>query len=100
TAMLEAMSYGVPVVATSVGGTCEAVNDGITGLLVPPFEAAALASRIVELLNAPQRARDLGCAGQQTVKERFTKAHMIDRYAGFYEKALEQRRGLSGGREM
>jgi glycosyltransferase involved in cell wall biosynthesis len=49
--IMEAMSAGLPVVATAVGGVPEAVEDGVTGLLVPPRDAAALADALVSLAD-------------------------------------------------
>jgi glycosyltransferase involved in cell wall biosynthesis len=70
-AILEAMAAGLPVVATAVSGNPEAVVDGVTGLLVPPESAEALAAALVALLTDPARARVMGEAGRQRVAERF-----------------------------
>ena len=61
---LEAMACGVPVVATAVGGQIDSVVDGVTGVHVPPREPAALAAALRELLDHPERRRDLGAAGR------------------------------------
>jgi glycosyltransferase involved in cell wall biosynthesis len=58
--LLEAGAYGLPVVATHVGGIPEIVTDGETGLLVPPEDAQALAKALEQLLSDPDRARRLG----------------------------------------
>lgn len=71
-ALLEAMAAGKPVVATSVGGNGEAVADGVTGLLVAPGDAAALAAATLSLLRDPERAARMGQAGQAAVRERFS----------------------------
>jgi glycosyltransferase involved in cell wall biosynthesis len=71
-ALLEAMAAGKPVVATSVGGNGEAVADGVTGLLVPPGDASALAAATLALLRDPERAARMGQAGQAAVRERFS----------------------------
>ncbi len=60
----EAMAYGRAVVATGVGGLADAVEDGVTGLVVPPNDPAALRAAIAELLADPDRARDLGRAAR------------------------------------
>ncbi|HXT22856.1 MAG TPA: glycosyltransferase family 4 protein, partial [Thermoanaerobaculia bacterium] len=88
-AILEAMAAGLPVVATAVSGNPEAVEDGTTGLLVPPESAAALADALIALLTDPERRRRMGEAGRARVAERFS----IDRVA---ERHLELLRRLSG----
>jgi len=70
-AFLEAMAFGLPVVATSIGAIPEIVVDGETGVLVPPRDPAALAAACVSLLGDPARARRLGEAGRARVAERF-----------------------------
>ena len=60
----EAMAYGRAVVATGVGGLADAVEDGVTGLVVPPNDPAVLRAAIAELLADSDRARDLGRAGR------------------------------------
>ena len=70
-AFLEAMAFGLPVVATSIGAIPEIVVDGETGVLVPPHDPAALAAACVSLLGDPARARRLGEAGRARVAEQF-----------------------------
>jgi glycosyltransferase involved in cell wall biosynthesis len=82
--VLEAMTTGVALVATDVGGTAEAVEDGRSGLLVPPRDAAALADAISGLLADRDRARSLGEAAQARVRERFTLGHMVEGVLGVY----------------
>jgi glycosyltransferase involved in cell wall biosynthesis len=71
-AVLEAMAMGVPVVATDVGGTREAVNDGVTGLLVPARDAAALAAAVVRLMDDSGLAARFGTFGRKRVAEEFS----------------------------
>jgi len=66
-ALLEAMSLGVPVIATRVGGMPEVVHDRVTGLLVPPGDDRALAEACLELAANPIWAADLAAAGRQFV---------------------------------
>jgi glycosyltransferase involved in cell wall biosynthesis len=79
-ASLEAMSVGVPVVATDAGGMSEQLVDGATGRLVPSGDADALADALVSLAwNAAERAR-LGAAGQARVREDFSVERMVAAY--------------------
>jgi glycosyltransferase involved in cell wall biosynthesis len=98
-AILEAMAYGLPVVATRVGGTPEAVLDGATGLLAPP-DARALATAMVRLLNDPQRRRTMGQAGYDRFRRDFTIDSMVNGYASLYDdlhQSLASRGGRSSG---
>jgi len=84
-AILEAMAYGLAVVATKVGGTPEAVLDGVTGLLVPPKDPARLAEAILTLLNDPARRQMFGRNGRERAKQDFSLPAMLDAYARLYE---------------
>ena len=70
-ALLEALATGLPVVATSVGGTPEVVTDGVTGLLVPPSRPDLLGQALAAVLNDSHLAGRLGRAGRQRAEERF-----------------------------
>ena len=90
TAVLDAMAAGVPVVATRTGGVPEAVEHGVTGLLVPPREPVELAGAILRLLDdADLRARLAGAA-RQRVAERFTAAAMVAGTLTVYQELLAQ----------
>ncbi|MBM3979337.1 MAG: glycosyltransferase family 4 protein [Planctomycetes bacterium] len=69
---LEASAAGVPVVATTVGGTPEVIADGATGFLVPPGEPAAIAAKVTDLLRAPDLRADFGTAGRARMRALFT----------------------------
>lgn len=69
---LEASAAGVPVVATAVGGTPEAIADRVNGFLVPPGEPAAIANKVGELLRDPVLCGTFGAAGRERMRERFT----------------------------
>jgi glycosyltransferase involved in cell wall biosynthesis len=71
-ALLEAMAAGLPVIATAVGGTPEAVTDGVTGLLIPPRDADALAGALTRLLSDPALAKKLGGNASKAVAEKFS----------------------------
>src|SRR5260221_7747933 len=70
--LLESMAAGVPVVATRVGGTPEALEDGLSGLLVPPRDATALAAAISRLLGDPALALRLGQGGRRRIARSFS----------------------------
>jgi len=71
TALLEAMSSGVPVVATRAGSISEAIEAEVEGLLVEPGDAGALAAAVARLARAPERARALGTRAAAAVRARF-----------------------------
>lgn len=83
-AVLEAMAAGRPVVATRIGGTDEAVADGLTGRLVEPGAPALLAAGILALLDDPAAARACGEAGRARFHGAFTASRMADETAGLY----------------
>lgn len=70
----QAMSCARPVAASRIGGIPEVVEDGVTGQLVPPGDAAALAEAVARILGDPARARAMGQAGRERVLARFTPA--------------------------
>ena len=71
TVILEAMADGVPVIGSRLSGIAEAVEDGMTGLLVPPAAPSALAEAIRALVDAPDRRRAMGTAARRAAQERF-----------------------------
>ena len=86
------MAAGAPVVATRVGGTPEAVQDGVTGLLVPPGDPGALARAIDRLLSNPELAETLGQSGRHLVRRHFSLDQMVQATEGLYHTLLEKRR--------
>jgi glycogen synthase len=87
---LEAMACGTAVVASSVGGILEVVEDGVTGLLVPPGRPDDLAGAIRKLIDDPERAHAMGAAGRRRVEERFSWASVAERTEGAYRDAIEE----------
>lgn len=90
-AALEAMALAKPVVACRVGGTPEVVVDGQTGLLVAPGQPAELARALACLLSDPPRARAMGLAGQQRVREAFDLDQMVSRIEEVYRRLVASR---------
>jgi L-malate glycosyltransferase len=88
TAVLDAMALGKPVVATSAGGIPEVVQDGVTGLLVPPRDPAALARAVLHLLRHPEHSKALGEAGRQRVVQHFTAERMAAQTLHVYQRLL------------
>ena len=84
--ILEAMALSRPIVASNVGGIPEMVEDGVTGLLVPPHDAEALAAAIVRLLHDHPLADTLGRAGHDLVHERFCIERMVPAVEQIYEE--------------
>jgi len=84
----QALAVGTPVVATAVGGIPEIVRDGVTGRLVAPADADALARAILDLLRDRPRARALAAAGAALVRERFTAATTMAATTAVYEELL------------
>ena len=89
-ALLEAMSAGVPVAVTAVGGNPEIVSSGEIGWVVPSDDVGALSAALTEAMaDAPLRAQR-AAAGQRRFNERFRFETMLDRYRALYRELLEQ----------
>ncbi len=84
--ILEAMALSRPVVASNVGGIPEMITNGVTGLLVPPHDAAALAGSIIRLLRDHPYADTLGRAGHDQVHDRFCIQLMVKAIEDIYEE--------------
>ena len=81
---LEAMAHGRPVIASRTGGLPDKVEDGVTGFLVPPGDAAALADRLV--VAAQSDGRVFGQAGRRRCYDEFSLDAVIPRYVALYER--------------
>jgi rhamnosyl/mannosyltransferase len=86
-AVLEAMASGLPCITTEVGtGTSWVVQDGVTGLVVPPRDPAVLAGAIQNLLADPARRAAMGRAGRARIEAEFTLERMVARVQAVYEE--------------
>lgn len=88
--VLEAMAAGLPVVSTSVDGIPEAVVDGMTGVLVPVSNPAALAAAVADMLSDPRRAQSFGSAGRARVEALFTTDAMVEQTLDVYKEAISR----------
>lgn len=86
--VLEAMAAQRPVIATAIGGTDEAVTHGLTGLLVPPRDPAALAAAIRRLRTDPMLAERLAAAGRQRVEHEFSSIVTARQVMRIYDEVL------------
>ncbi|MCD1143942.1 glycosyltransferase [Kocuria sp. LUK] len=89
---LEAMACARPVVGSAVGGLLDSVEDGVTGLLVPPRDPAGAATALRALLEDPQRAARMGRAGRERVERRFGWGRVAEQTERSYERALGRHR--------
>ena len=87
-ALIEAMAASLPVVATRVGGNPEAVEDGVTGLLVPPEDPNALADALQELLSDSERSWAMGEAGRRLAIREFSNDRVVNQVADIYHSLL------------
>jgi glycosyltransferase involved in cell wall biosynthesis len=91
TSLIEAAATGLPVLATTVGGTPEVVENGRTGILVEPRDAEGLAAGAIDLLIDSGRREQYGAAGRRLAEERFDLRRWAGRLADLYTEALAHR---------
>jgi len=89
--VLEAMAAGIPVVATGVGGTEEAVQHRVTGLLVEPGRPAELAAALIEVLKNPAWAAQLGERGRIRAQRCFSAERMVRATLALYDEVWNRR---------
>lgn len=87
-ALIEAMAAGLPVIASRVGGIPAVVRHELTGLLVPPGDAGALAAALRRLLDQPEWAAQLGAAASRSVDSRYGSVSMVDAIESIFAEAL------------
>lgn len=82
--LLEYLAAGLPVIATSVGGNLEVINDGEVGFLVPVHSPDRISVAISTLVAAPELRKKMGIDGRRRVAERFAPLRMVDLYSALY----------------
>lgn len=92
TVVVEAMACGLPVVASAVGGTPEAVRDGIDGIVVPPRDPRSAAAALARLWERPELREQMGRAGRERVCSEFTLERLLDGFEDLYAAACNGRR--------
>jgi glycosyltransferase involved in cell wall biosynthesis len=90
--IIEAMTAGVPVAATSVGGVPELIDDGRTGLLAPRGDCVTLAAALVRLASDVDLRARLANAALERLDGRFSESRMIDQYIQLYDEMLNAAR--------
>jgi glycosyltransferase involved in cell wall biosynthesis len=89
--ILEAMMYGIPVVASRVGGVPEVIEEGVTGFLVKPRDACELAKKIEYMLRMrPEERMQMSENEKATARKKFSMDHMVAQFEKFYERANGQ----------
>jgi glycosyltransferase involved in cell wall biosynthesis len=87
-ALIEAMAAGVPGVVTDVGGVRDVVVDESVGIVVPPGDASAIATGVLELWRSPDRRARAGAAARESVLARFTLARLTTDIAALYRRLV------------
>ncbi len=86
--ILEAMSTGLPVIATRVGGNAELVKEGVTGMLIPPDAPAALTAAILSYYRHPELIASHGAAAREQIQAGFSMKAMTEGYLRVYDQVL------------
>jgi glycosyltransferase involved in cell wall biosynthesis len=86
--LLEAMARGLPAVVTAAGSVFGTIEDGTSGLLVPPGDYETLARVLDDLLASPERRRSLGEAGRATVLARHGLDPFVEAFSSLYDDAI------------
>lgn len=87
--LLEAMASGCPIVATRIGAIPESVQDGVTGILVPPRDGESAANAILKLLNNDSLRLDMSMASRKRIEDLFSLEKWVSETIELYEKIVE-----------
>jgi glycosyltransferase involved in cell wall biosynthesis len=91
TSVIHASALSLPILAASTGGIPEIVEDGVSGVLVPPRDAPALAAALASLIGDPARRAALGAQARAQFLRRFSHEQFVTGVARAYEQCLAQR---------
>jgi L-malate glycosyltransferase len=89
-ALLEYMAASLPVIVSDIGGNAELVDDGVTGLLVPPRDSDALSAALLQLLRDPSLAQQLGRSGREFTERNFSFERMVQQVEDLYGELLRK----------
>ncbi len=89
--IVEAMARRIPVIASNIGGIPEIIEDGKTGILIPPANPSLLARAILELVSDLAKANTMGILGRERLEKMFTVEVMAKNYERFYQKVLNEK---------
>lgn len=92
--ILEAQACGVPVVATSVGGVIDIIEDNKNGLLVPPADPDSIAEAVMRIYKDPGLGKQMAEKAYKKVKEQYTAEHLVQNTLNVYTEAIENYRLL------
>jgi len=90
-AVLEYMAAGLPTIASRVGGNIELVEDGVTGILIPPEDSTAIAEALLRLLRDPGLSRQMAEKGQRVAVEKYSFERLIREVDAMYTQLLRRR---------
>jgi L-malate glycosyltransferase len=95
-AALEAMASGLPVIASDVGGLREVVEDGVTGIIVPPADANAIATAVGRLAESPELRTEMGALARTRAVEKYSMKEMAARTLALYRECVKKTREERG----
>lgn len=90
--LIEGMSLGKPMIGTAVGGVPELIQDGQTGILVPPAQSESLAAAILKLAESKELRSSMGNKARELMKEKFAADKMAEEINKLYEDVVQRRR--------
>jgi glycosyltransferase involved in cell wall biosynthesis len=91
--VIESMAHGVPAVVTDTGGSAELVEDGVSGFVVPPGDAAALADRIAALAKDRHAAAEMGKAARARIRDHFHVNDSVEATRSMFRAWVGEKRG-------